>query len=107
MQPWEHEQKLRILEQHPTCYICGRRTATQLHHAIERDTKRHHKELTTPENLMEVCETCHTSLAQTANGIDKRKFALRQIGLGLDVVGWYRGLPTKIKNEKWLFELEE
>jgi deoxyxylulose-5-phosphate synthase len=101
------ELKERIIAKRPICEICGVRSATQLHHCLVHDMKKYHKELTVEENLMPVCESCHTSGEQTANRLEVRmKFALRQIDVyGLDVVKWYNGLPLKSK-EYWLLNLE-
>lgn len=101
------ELKRRILERRPICEICGMRPATQLHHAIVHDMKKYHKILTVEENLMPVCEVCHTSGEQKANGLEVRiQFALRQIRVyGLDVARWYNSLPLKSK-ERWILDLE-
>lgn len=78
----------------------------QLHHVFVHDCKRYHNAVTVEANLMPVCAECHTSLAQRANGYDvKRAFLVRQEMLGIDVRGWYRALPLKVK-EAWLMEDE-
>ena len=107
MERWEREQKERILWEFPICWMCASRPALQLHHCIVHDMKRYHRELTTPENLMPICEVCHTSTEQIANDfIVRSRFALWQIERGLDVVGWYRALNLKVK-EQWILELED
>lgn len=101
------ELKENILRKRPVCEICGQRQATQLHHCLVHDMKRYHKLLTVPENLMPVCEACHTELSQKANSFDIRvNFALRQIRLGYDITGWYRSLPLKDK-ESWLSDMSK
>ena len=101
------ELKRRILERRPICEICGVRAATQLHHCLVHDMKKYHDILTVEENLMPICDECHTSGSQRANGIEVRiQFAYRQIRIyGLDVARWYNSLPLKCK-ERWLVELE-
>ena len=100
------ELKERILTKRPICEICGLRRATQLHHCLVHDMKKYHKELTVEENLMPVCERCHTSTEQTANNLAVRiKFCLRQINVyNLDVVKWYNDLPLKVK-EDWILHM--
>jgi len=101
------ELKQKILSKRPYCELCWSRQATQLHHCLVHDMKRYHDLLTVEENLMPVCEICHTSLRQTANRLDVRMmFALRQIRLGYDIAGWYRSLPLKFK-ENWLLHVGE
>jgi hypothetical protein len=101
------ELKETIFRARGTCELCGWRRATQLHHCLVHDSKRYHDLITVPENLMPVCEICHTSLAQVANGYEvKRTFAERQVALGYDIAGWYGRLPLKIK-ERWLLEIGE
>ena len=108
MQQWEREQKERILAKHPVCWLCDIRPSVQLHHVFVHDMKRYHRELTVPENLMPVCAECHTSLDQGANGMMvKYEFAAVQILEGYKIASWYRGLSLKVKNEKWILELEE
>ncbi len=100
------DMKERILRKRPICEICGLRRATQLHHCLVHDMKKYHDILTVEENLMPVCDRCHTSTEQTANRLEVRiKFALRQIKVyNLDVVKWYQGLPLKVK-ESWILNL--
>lgn len=96
-----------ILRKRSVCEICHVRPATQLHHCIVHDSKRYHKELTVPENLMPVCEICHTSLAQTANSSRIREeFINEQIKRGYDIGKWYRELPLKYK-EHWILQKEQ
>ena len=95
-------QKIEILSKRPICEICHNRRATQLHHCLVRDSKMFHRLVTVPENLMPVCDICHTSLEQTANSMDiKVSFATEQKERGVNVGEWYRSLPMKIK-EYWL-----
>lgn len=97
--------KSAILLKRPICELCNIREATQLHHCIVHDSKQYHDLVTVPENLMPVCETCHTSLAQVANGYEvARNFAERQKQLGYDIAGWYKKLPLKVK-ENWLLNI--
>jgi hypothetical protein len=94
-----------ILLMRPTCEVCWSRPATQLHHALVHDMRRHHKLLTVPENLQPICEVCHTSGEQRANSMENRiMFANRQIELGYKIGDWYRSLPLKVK-EAWLLNL--
>lgn len=100
------ELKERIISKRSICEKCWKKRASQLHHCLVHDMKRYHKILTVEENLMPVCEECHTELG-LVNGIDtQRKFAIRQIEIyGLDIVKWYQELPLKFK-EQWLLDLK-
>lgn len=93
-----------ILLRRSICEVCGVRKATQLHHCIVHDSKRYHKELTVPENLMPVCEHCHTTTQRANSKAVRVKFAHEQIRRGYDVAGWYKSLPLKSK-EAWILEL--
>jgi len=105
MQEWYQELKEEILRKNPMCELCGSGYATQLHHCLVHDCKRYHRLLTCRENLMPICEKCHTSLEATANNFEvKREFAIRQIQKGYDIGKWYRNLPLKVK-ERWLENL--
>lgn len=96
------ELKEKILRKRPLCENCYERGATQLHHCLVRDSKRYHELVTVEENLMPVCEVCHTSLEQTVNRFEVRvKFAERQVERGYDIAKWYNELPIKVK-EHWL-----
>jgi hypothetical protein len=100
---WFEDLKAEILSHRMICESCYDEPATQLHHCLVHDLKKFHRELTVAENLMPVGEKCHTSLKQNVNGIKvKMRFAVAQKARGYDVGGWYRNLPFKFKEEKWL-----
>lgn len=83
------------------CEACGVRTWTELHHCLVHDNKKLHKALTCEENLMAVCNSCHSHL----NGHEVRyKFALKQIERGYDIKEWYNNLNMKTK-ESWLLNI--
>jgi hypothetical protein len=68
--------------------------------------KRYHKLLTVAENLQPICEVCHTSGEQRANGMENRMaFANIQIERGYKIGSWYRSLPLKVK-ERWLLDYD-
>lgn len=103
---WFEDLKLSLFRKRPLCEICKKRRATQAHHCLVHDTKRYHRELTCLENLMGVCDICHTSLEQKANGTKRRmEFAYEQMKRGYNIGKWYRLLPLKVK-EQWILDLE-
>lgn len=105
MNEWYMEIKDRILTKRPICERCHKRQATQLHHCLVRDSKKYHRAVTTPENLMPVCPQCHTTLEMPGSGYEERlQFAYDQIERGYDISEWYRRLPFKVR-EQWLLEL--
>ena len=102
-----HKIREEILRKRPVCELCWEQPATQLHHCLVHDNKRLHNMVTVPENLMPVCEKCHTSGEQKANGIEvKMAFAKRQVELGYHISMWYWSLPLKFK-ESWLLHAED
>ncbi len=104
---WFIELKETIIrKRRGRCEICGGK-GTQLHHCLEHDMKRYHRILTCEENCMLVCEICHTSLKQKANNQEvKKKFAIKQILRGYNIVGWYKQLPLRTK-QFWLLNLDK
>ena len=104
---WFVELKEKVIGQHPMCWICNKRFATDLHHALVKDAKRHHRVLTVEINMMPVCQVCHVSLEQTANTHEiKNRFAASQLRRGFDIASWYQSLPLKVK-EHWLLHYGE
>ena len=49
----------RKLAHYPMCKLCGKRKATQLHHAIEWRMKQLKKWIDVEENGLELCNPCH------------------------------------------------
>lgn len=87
-----------LKERGPLCEHCGVREWQDCHHVLVHDSKRLHKQVTVPENLMCVCRECHPYL----NGHEvRRDFRDRQVNRGYDIRGWYNSLDMKIK-EAWL-----
>jgi ribosomal protein L32 len=85
------------------CECCGTRQWTELHHCLVHDSKRLHKQVTVPENLMAVCRNCHPYL----NGHEVRKrFAMKQLERGYDIALWYNNLNMKIK-EAWILNISK
>lgn len=99
--------KEKILRKRPVCESCHRNRATQLHHCLVHDMKKYHDLLTVEENLMPICEECHTSLSQKANSYEvRRAFAYKQVvEYNYDIGKWYRELPLVFK-EQWLLDYE-
>lgn len=90
-----------ILSKRPICEYCYQRPAVELRHCIVHDSKRFHKLVTCVENLMPVCRECHNRCNAHEVRVD---FTKKQIARGYDIVGWYKALPMKVK-EQWVFEI--
>jgi hypothetical protein len=75
------------------------------HHCIVHRSK-NHPELDDEINIELVCKRCHDSGVVNSQE-HARGFALKQIARGQHVTEWYRLLSLKVKNEKWILELEE
>jgi hypothetical protein len=74
------------------------------HHVLVHNQKRYADILTNPINCCVVCRTCHQN--GIVNGFEFRvRFLNRQISRGIDVLGWFSGLPEKLQlTNGWIRE---